>query len=104
MGTCLPVKMKLLCIIAILCSLAYADKNSCPLEDISYGGIGSTLIAYLTDADDWQECGKICHKFAYPEKCEFWTLNEYRTCYLFTDDNGIGVDEGNISGDKDCYE
>merc|ERR1712126_195993 len=99
----IPVSMKLLCVIVILCSMAYAAKNSCPLEDISYYGGAATEIAAFTEADDWQECGKICHHLYYPEKCAFWTFYLSNTCILFRNDDGIHVEEGFISGDVDCY-
>ena len=88
-------------------------KETCPLENISYGGVSSdSMLVYFQDGIlTWQACGSLCASLLQPEKCKFWTFNapydnygQGGTCRLFSDDQDKHVSDGSLSGHASCYE
>ena len=95
--------MKSIVILFLFFALANSKEDNCYLEDTDFTGTKANILGRLFEVESWNECGKICGGFNYPEQCNFWTWYHMDNhCYLMSNDDGFFTDLGVISGNKDC--
>merc|ERR1712126_562364 len=101
------IMMKIGMLLLIACSMVHAGPyDTCPLEDISYWP--GTALECFQPVYSWQECGTICsmdvgNAVKSRDTCQYWTLNNSQMCCLFNNNDGIHVQEGEYSGDVNCF-
>ena len=97
----MPIPLNSYTIFCHIFTLANHDTTECPMMDTRLPhndinlGIGNELFP-----SNWEECGKLCNE---EPLCKFWThYGSTGRCWLKVANSGATIENGNISGNKNC--